>query len=438
VKEELRTLRAEQHIKQLSKELRMARAALEQERKLRTIQSDTIKVLWKEIQDLQQPEEEQRYQEERHFGESLLLTRQYTDMSRQLNDMSRGFSDSHRSNLSRNLRITERKLARLVGGPQMQDDSDSSRGEDFGGVGSGGSSADMDPSVQDLSKTCVRLQSQVEQLQSNLAGVVRLMSERSRHSSSSQDTPPCLRPSHTMTASLYLGSAMPSLPNSMTMSLPPSISLPAPVTMSRSCDSLSQTDIVAVRTPQTEGYPFLTPRLTQTDLDTSDSDHTRQDGAASPTNKMTITPPSRARSPRPQSLPGLGGDGIGFLAKRGPPPGSSIPGMAPGQEIVSPPGPVVVKSFARNLVEGLLCETGREMSSRGGVDTMDDVTDISMSFDQSETKMIRTGSSSPRAASQSSHTLESDSLEENSPKKDQENQPAQSVAVGVEGIYSAQ
>ena len=44
VKEELRTLRAEQHIKQLSKELRMARAALEQERKLRTIQSDTIKV----------------------------------------------------------------------------------------------------------------------------------------------------------------------------------------------------------------------------------------------------------------------------------------------------------------------------------------------------------------------------------------------------------
>ena len=125
--------------------------------------------------------------------------------------------------------------------------------------------------------------------------------------------------------------------------------------------SVFQTDIVAVRTPQTEGYPFLTPRLTQTDLDTSDSDHTRQDGAASPTNKMTITPPSRARSPRPQSLPGLGGDGIGFLAKRGPPPGSSIPGMAPGQEIVSPPGPVVVKSFARNLVEGLLCETGREV-----------------------------------------------------------------------------
>ena len=123
-----------------------------------------------------------------------------------------------------------------------------------------------------------------------------------------------------------------------------------------------QTDIVAVRTPQTEGYPFLTPRLTNTDLDTSDSDHTRQDGAASPANKMTITPPSRARSPRPQSLPGLGGDGIGFLAKRGPPPGSSIPGMAPGQEIVSPPGPVVVRSFARNLVEGLLCETGREVS----------------------------------------------------------------------------
>ena len=75
-----------------------------------------------------QPDEEQRFQDERHFSDSLLLTRQYTEMSRQLNDMSRGFSDSHRSNLSRNLRITERKLARLVGGPQMQEDSDSSRG----------------------------------------------------------------------------------------------------------------------------------------------------------------------------------------------------------------------------------------------------------------------------------------------------------------------
>ena len=44
MKEELRNMRLEAHTKQLSKELRSARAALEQERKLRKVQSDTIKV----------------------------------------------------------------------------------------------------------------------------------------------------------------------------------------------------------------------------------------------------------------------------------------------------------------------------------------------------------------------------------------------------------
>ena len=44
VKEELRSMRLEAHTKQLAKELKSARAALEQERKLRKVQSDTIKV----------------------------------------------------------------------------------------------------------------------------------------------------------------------------------------------------------------------------------------------------------------------------------------------------------------------------------------------------------------------------------------------------------
>lgn len=44
VKEELRSMRLEAHTKQLTKELRSARAALENERKLRKVQSDTIKV----------------------------------------------------------------------------------------------------------------------------------------------------------------------------------------------------------------------------------------------------------------------------------------------------------------------------------------------------------------------------------------------------------
>ena len=58
---------------------------------------------------------------------------------------------------------------------------------------------------------------------------MRYVSERSRHSSSS--TPPGVHSVH----SVHQG-----LPNSMTMSLPPSLTLPNPVTISRSCDSLAQ------------------------------------------------------------------------------------------------------------------------------------------------------------------------------------------------------
>ena len=116
-----------------------------------------------------------------------------------------------------------------------------------------------------------------------------------------------------------------------------------------------QTDIVAVRTPQTEGYPFLTPRLTHTDLDTSDSEHTRQH-----------SPPSRARSPRPQSLPGVGEGAGAAPTKRAPPPGSDIPGMEVREERRSPPGPTMVRSFANNMAEGLICQSEKEVSRFGG------------------------------------------------------------------------
>ena len=177
VKEELRTMRLEAHTKQLTKELKSAKVALEQERKLRKVQSDTIKVLWKEIQALQVQQEE--------AGHDRRLERDKR-------------------------RLTERKVGKMLGGLQtsstsmMYEDSDSSRGEE--------------ESVAALSQTCVILQSQVEQLQRNLASVVQFVSERSRHSSSSQDTPPLGRPM--MTASLDLGPP-PTLPSSMTMSLPP-------------------------------------------------------------------------------------------------------------------------------------------------------------------------------------------------------------------------
>ena len=106
MKEELRNMRLEAHTKQLSKELRNARVALDQERKLRKVQSDTIKVLWKEIQSLQM-ENELEYVEYEMGGHRRPSTQ--------------------RANLSKNMRVTERKLGRLLAGAQW-DDSDSSRG----------------------------------------------------------------------------------------------------------------------------------------------------------------------------------------------------------------------------------------------------------------------------------------------------------------------
>ena len=55
MKEEVRQLRHEQHIRHLSKELDVTKSALEQERKLRALQMDAIKVLWKEVQLMDNP-----------------------------------------------------------------------------------------------------------------------------------------------------------------------------------------------------------------------------------------------------------------------------------------------------------------------------------------------------------------------------------------------
>ena len=73
-----------------------------------------------------------------------------------------------------------------------------------------------------------------------------------------------------------------------------------------------------MRTPQTEGYQFLNARKSQTDVDTSDSDHTKLDSCKSS--------PPRPKSPRPRTLPGVS-DGVTGTPKKIPPRGSDIPGM---------------------------------------------------------------------------------------------------------------
>ena len=141
-----------------------------------------------------------------------------------------------------------------------------------------------------------------------------------------------------------------------------------------------QTDIIAVRTPQIEHYKFLNVRKSHTDVDTSDSDHTKLDSCRSS--------PPRVRSPRPMTLPGVGDTG---QPKKQPPRGSDIPGMPESVRLPSPPGPRHVRSYASNIVEGLLSTmVTSEARDTRGVDTCDEVTDISMSCEVPESKHTNT------------------------------------------------
>ena len=162
-----------------------------------------------------------------------------------------------------------------------------------------------------------------------------------------------------------------------------------------------QTDIVAVRTPQTEQCKFLSVR---SELDTtSESDHTKLDSCRSS--------PRRAVSPRPLTLPGVS-QGVEATPKRIPP--INIPGM-PSQ--ASPPGPPHVRSYDSNIVSGLLSDLGREVTA---TDTADEVTDISASMELEERREAgRAEKHSPgRPSSRSSgRTVESDSLEDQQEEK---------------------
>ena len=155
-----------------------------------------------------------------------------------------------------------------------------------------------------------------------------------------------------------------------------------------------QTDIVAVRTPQSEQVKFLSVR-SELDTTTSDSDHTKLDSCRSS--------PRRPVSPRPLTLPGVS-QGVEATPKRIPP--INIPGM-PAQS--SPPGPAHVRSYASNIVSGLLSDLGREVTAT--VDTADEVTDISASIDLEDRR--EGGRQRRRPSSRSNQrTVESDSLED--------------------------
>ena len=106
---------------------------------------------------------------------------------------------------------------------------------------------------------------------------------------------------------------------------------------------------------------------------------------------MSVIPRVRARSPRPASLavgdPGSAAGHHVATPKKLPPRGSDIPGMPERPLELSPPGPKHVRSYASNIVDSLMLgmqNTTRD--SRGGGDTCDEVTDISISYEVTESR----------------------------------------------------
>ena len=173
--------------------------------------------------------------------------------------------------------------------------------------------------------------------------------------------------------------------------------------MSRSCDSLVQTDISAVLTPKAEVGEGSIFHLKTVDIPI--------DGEETPNPSLSDS----KSSPRPSTLPGLNPNGSAGK-KRGKSGMSGIPGLKQlaGQAILSSPqAPTQVKAFARTLVDDCMTDT----MSKGISDSLqvDDGTDISFSLANDDAK----SPPSPTAneISVSSH-VETDSLEEScSPKK---------------------
>ena len=85
------------------------------------------------------------------------------------------------------------------------------------------------------------------------------------------------------------------------------------------------------------------------------------------------------------TLPGVGDTCHAATPKKLPPRGSDIPGMPASAPVPSPPGPKHVRSYASNIVDGLLSQMVTR-DSRGGGDTCDEITDISMSYEATDPK----------------------------------------------------
>ena len=404
LKQEIRGLRTDEHIKHLTKELQSAKTALEQERKLRALQMDAIKVLWKEVQLMD-------------------ATKNDGEVGKTKPSGSFGSKISSRS--------SEHSIAKLM----ETLEATAGNGGGMTGSPSGSSGSSADPAVvRRLNDTCNSLQSQVEQLQTSLNGVMKFMTSmsesmhqsRTRHSSSTsttQDTtsfqfyptptgPQSLPPS--MFTSAVDPNALQSQSAAMYTSLDPETlqqhhaqQEQQAQSMSKSCDSLVQTEISAILTPKAEECNTNFLHLKAVDISI---------GESTDSEVVTSSRSPRSRSPRPSTLPGLNEPRV---KKSG-----SVPGLAhlAGKAVLaSPKAPDEVKAFARTLVQGLLTEgmtSKKPEEDQGQGQGQQDETDASLSLANEEESPVKPVQGQGQADEVSvSSQLETDSLEENSPKK---------------------
>lgn len=395
LKHEVRSMRTEEHVKYLTKELNQAKSALEQERKLRSLQMDAIKVLWKEVQmmDATKNNEKDRSRPSGSFGSKISSRSSEHSIAKLMETLeATAGNGSTSSNLLTPAKSTpSSESLKSPKTPNME-------------------------TIHKLNLTCNGLQTQVEQLQSSLNGVLKFMSafssnmERTRHSSSTsttQDTasfqfyhtPSATGPPNSLPPSLFSSMVEPENPGMYTSWDPHHMpndeseaNLNTPTSsavnnMSRSCDSLVQTDISAIVTPLVE----------------------EQQGRKGLQFQLGVI--EEAKSNRPSSLPGLN-DPKKTSQKK-----SKIPGLKhlAGQVILaSPKAPPQVKVFAKNLVDEAMSET----ISKAISDSLqfDDGTDISSSWahDEDETKSPATPTHYEMSHSS---MVETDSLEENNSPK---------------------
>lgn len=358
----------------MTKELGSAKQALEQERKLRSLQMDAIKVLWKEVQMMEAAKK---------MGVS------HDQDNKPVPSGIYGSKISSRSSEHSIAKLMETLEATSKAGMSQRNVEDAIGSENID-RGFSADDSNRDEVVQRLTQTCGSLQNQVEQLQSSLANMMSFMNsisanmELMRQQQQQQIQAKQSRTRHSSSTSTTQDTATSFQFYSGPGSLPPSL-----------CTSV------------------LADNQQQISLMSMDEGIIRD-----PRELVTLA------SSRPSTLPGLHDQ----MQKKGVPGLAHLAGLA---VLESPKAPTDVKAFAKTLVDGLLIETISKTVSRAEEnEALATDTSLSLAPDENVEEVPAVDNTRPEGKdeenrpeedeSSASH-LDTDSLDEhNSPKKKQQ------------------